>query len=125
MVVQGSHLNFSVLSVSSVAKIVDLLFRFQALLQQFGRQFVQAGSAFLRQQMQLLYQFAVQLDRERHQAESLIALALLAAVDHRRRSLTESGGIGRLVYLAFDFLAFGLFEIGFFQGIKLKCGRID
>ncbi len=102
-------------------KVFDFLFRFQALLQQFGRQFVQASFAFMRQCMKLFYQFAVQLDRERDQAESLIAFALLAPIHHDGRALAEATWSRRPVHQAVDFLAFAFFEVGFFQGLELKC----
>ena len=92
-----------------------MLLRFQALLQQFGGQFVQAGTAFLRQLLKLFYQVAFQLDRKRYQAERLIAFALLAPID---RDVAETAGRGALVHLTVDLLAFAFFQIGFFQGIK-------
>jgi len=96
------------------------LLGFQPFFQQLGREFVQAGTAFLRQLLKLFYQVAFELDRERYQAERLIAFALLAPIHYHGRPLAESSGIGRLDYLAFDFLAFAFFEVGFLQGFELK-----
>ena len=70
--------------------------------------------------MQLLYQIAVQFDRERDQAESLIAFALLAPIHHDGCALAETAGSRSLIHLAVDFLALVFFQVGIFQNIKLS-----
>ena len=53
--------------------MADVLFRFQTFLEQLGRQFIQACTAFLRQRMQLFDQVAVKLDGEGDQSKGLVA----------------------------------------------------
>jgi hypothetical protein len=101
--------------------MADVLFRFQTFLEQLGRQFIQACTAFLRQRMQLFDQVAVELDREGDQSKGLVAFTLLAPIQDGGCALAESAGGPGLAQLAVDFLAFVFFECGFFQNEKFEC----
>ena len=61
----------------------------QTLFQQFSHQLVQPGLAFLRQHLDLFHQIGIELDRKRHQTESLVELALFAPLERGANRLAS------------------------------------
>src|SRR3990170_2163613 len=88
----------------------------QALFQQFGYDLVEPGLALLREGLDLLHQFAVDLDREGYQALRLIELALLTPARHVCGVLAEASRRGSPAHPVADLYAFEFFQFGLLHG---------